>query len=387
MSQVRPAIGNMATVTYKTDRSSLKQCLTWIQGVSATITNIISPLTDTFTRTTEPTEPAVCGTRKRIVSFHPSTSPASLIYPRIEVPASSPYLYRRKSSPPMPLGEHNAAARNRLRAKTERRSSRRRRQTLANSQRLSSSAPSESTQHETTQQDHFQVQTSTSPTSSRRCPSIPAPFENNTCEECLQQIPTIDTASGHGAETKVRKKPPPPLKSSSTLDMPVKEMFEQFLSTEKTNIRHSQLSRRRAKNLLDALLISPKTVFPNPTSGLVTHHHATAFTNSIPVSRKKKDLSSPPVSSAYYLWHLFVDGRGPILFSAVDGRRGSGWTIDTPNLGKTGLHKCRESVNGVYHPELHGKRKYNRESGFWAWTSALTGVPSRGRYENKLIFR
>lgn len=366
----------MATVTHTIDRSSLKHCLMWTQDVSASITNALSPLTDIFTRATGSSDPAICQKRKQTVTFHPSINSVSLVYPRLDAPVSRPHIYRRKSSPPMPSGEHNAAARNRLRAKTEGRSSRRRRQTMASNRRSSSSELSQSTYDGTAQQNHFQVQTPSSSMSSRKFPSIPVCFETSKYEDCVRQTPTMVTLTEAGVKTKARKHLPPRLKSSSTLDMPIEEMFEQFLSSEKSSIHYAHLSKRRGKNLLDALLISPKTVFPNPTSGLVTHHHATAFTNSIPVLRKKKDLSTPPVSSAYYLWHLFVDGKGPTLFSAVDGRRGSGWTIDIPNLGKTGAHRCRDSIDGVYHPELHGKRKYNRESGFWAWSGVLTGVPS-----------
>lgn len=343
--------------------------------MSATITNAISPVTDTFTRATESSEPTAYEKRKRIVTFHSSANPVFLIYPQIDVSVSSPHLSRRKSSPPMPAGEHNAAARSRLRAKMERRSSRRRRQSMANSRRLSSSESCQPSHDRIPQNDCSQVQILHSPTSSRGYASIPVRLEDTKHNDCLRQTPTLDITAAAGAKTGARKHLPPRLKSSSTLDMPVAEMFEQFLFTNKRNAGHTQLSRRRGKNLLDALLISPKTVFPNPTSGLVTTHHTTAFTDSIPVSRKKQDLSAPPVSSSYYLWHLFVDGKGPTLFSAVDGRRGSGWTIDTPNLGKTS-HKCRESIDGVYHPELYGKRKYNRESGFWAWSSALTAVPT-----------
>lgn len=357
-----------------TDRTLLHQYLGWTRGVSATITNVISPLTDTFTRASRSGESNPTQKREQTVSFDPSTNVVSLIYPQIDVPVSKPQLYRRKSSPPMPSGEHNAAARSRLRAKSERRSIRRRRQTMATIQCKSLLRVGESMRDGTAPRDHLTRKLSCVSTLSTMRPSIPVRSEKTKWEDHYQQRPAIDTSIRAKSKQKNHQNPHLRLKSSSTLDAPAEELFEPFTSSKKVNPCTGCLSERRRKPLLDALLISPKTVFPNPTSGLVAREHATAFTNSIPISRKKKDLSTPPVSSSYYLWHLFVDGKGPTLFTAVDGRRGSGWTIDTPTLGRTRARRALDSVDGIYHPEMYGRRTYNRESGFWAWSTALMHI-------------
>lgn len=268
----------------------------------------------------------------------------------------------------MPSKEHNAAARSRIRAKSERRACRRRRQTPRSNQ--AQSHPEEM-RHQCVS-DMASGEVEQTRTRKRHCSILPpllSPVLVSPKTQHLDDQYQQDVLSGCPKNSADKRKTQRigalHLDLSPLQPYSIESFFEKFASLQVDGC--SNRGCKKGKKLLDALL-SPKTRFRDPTTPLIsTEVAATTFTTSVPILRKKKDTARSPVSCVYYLWHMLIDSKGPVLFTSINGRRGSGWTIEIPRSRDAEIYRDSEAADCIYHPELHGQRKYNRESGFWSW--------------------
>lgn len=329
----------------------------WTRRASTTVIDLVSPITDTFLGTAVSASPdsRLCQNRGRSARSA-SVNTTSLMYPQIGSPAPNRDQYRRTSSPQLPLGEHSAAARSRARAKIERRMTRRC-QRLHSTGSLRSSRPrnpfdaDRPVQEEETQEETFEEQIKRSSVSRTSCSSMLAILRNIDHEDGRQQ-PHKDILETTKMWQRSRKNSPASGQSNNKVDESKSAVF-------------------------NARLATAKIFFSNPSKTLTSDPSPTTSVNTIPVSRKVQDLSGASVSSSYYLWHLVIECQDPTRSTSMKEWTGTRPVSSVALSGTTKTNRCLDSTDGFYHPEMHGRRKYNRESGFWTWASYLPDNSNR----------
>lgn len=215
---------------------------------------------------------------------------------------------RRKSSPQLPTGEHNAAARNRARAQSERRALRR-------YHRLNKTAGSDSGRSDFANQASCRL-------------NDPTHAQHSNRESQCQSVSLLEP-------------------SPFTLYVEQEDDATQVPLTSQPKKSEMQ---RQTRRLPVSLTTSTTTV------NLI-------FTC---ISRKPRNSSKPSMTCFSSLWnillkdltssHLPISGRDHIA-----------------SLPPSAEHKARPSIDSVhvileYHPDVHGGRRYDRDSGFWSWS-------------------
>lgn len=364
---------NTTTPPAITDSS---QTPNWINRLSANISGLLF----------SPTTPAASANnvqkrqphRKlaRPTTWHVSSD--TLIFPQLDVSTTTPAplvrepsVRRKKKDPPsMPTGEHNAAARSRLRHKAERRGDRSRSrrpelnptQSLRSSRRHSSASQREVPQIMSAEQIRAQKQ------KNRNSSPFPLPPSQVMSAEDLRRLKELNR----------RSSPLPQALEAIPASPDVPQMKDPWTADEEQCMKQAALfsQRRRRRNVPDAL-VSPKTRFPMPTVlSPPLKSSTTALENQNPVARKKRDIAHVPASAKWYLWQVFIDEKAPLVLTNIhvdrrysDGRPNTGWSIDT--LTPRMLPAWMRTDSGVFSGADYGQRKYDRDSGYWGWSRNL----------------
>ncbi|KAK5955690.1 hypothetical protein OHC33_003331 [Knufia fluminis] len=360
------------------------QSPSWVNRLSANISNLFSPTTPTTSlNDVQPTQQRT--KRSRPTTWHVSSD--TLIFPELECPNVAPTPLsrgpstrrKRKELPPMPAGEHSAAARSRLRYKAERGRgdrSRSRRPELNPTQSLRSSRRASSVSQRDVPQLLCAEELRSQKQKNRKSSPFPlAPSNEIFSSEDLRQLKELN-----------RRSSPVPLQLEAIPASPdVPEFTDPWTSAEQQCMERAALfSRQRRERFVDTALVSPKTCFPKPAAlSSPGKSSPTTFENHSPVARKKRDIAHVPASAKWYLWQIFVDEKAPLVLTSIHvDRRYSGeplttgWSIDTPMPRIMGVPSAPRPQWPVarskeYNGEDYGRRKYNRDSGYWGWSASL----------------
>lgn len=254
----------------------------WTRRASTNMIGLVSPLASSFARVAISTDTCATSSRGRSTTSA-SINSTSLIYPQIDLPAPNPPQCRRISSPQLLSGEHNAAARCRARAKTERRTTRR-----------------------------YQRLRSTGSVESQRPRDV---------LDAIRSIRDGDTKSGYMDEYIEYDCAISPTLEPTPRDATCKGVQRESVSTDFP--KKTQVERKQTNIPFNGALC----LNTNPSQGRPPKLTALArcTTSPIPtltvdltnVSRDEEDISDRRVSPSYYLWHLLVEGTAPFVFSSV----------------------------------------------------------------------
>ena len=371
-----------STTTSPTSGVGWIHSLQWVSRLSANISSFFPP-TKPITKPDNERARQPRSQRTRPTTWHVSSD--TLIFPQLDVPATAPAPLResslrrnKKELPPMPTGEHNVAARSRLRNKAERRPNRSRSrrpelnptQSLRSSRRHSSASQSDVPQILSAEQIQAQKQ--------RNRKSSPLPLPP------VSQVMSVGNLK-QPKELNRRSSPLPMTLEAIPASPDVPLFNDTWTSHERQCMERAALcSRQRRACNIDKLLVSPKTRFPKPIMlSPPLKSSPTTCKNSITVSRKKRDIAHVPASAKWYLWQILIDEKAPLVLTNIrvdrrysDGRPSSGWSIDTPTPRKMGMPTIprldwTRAQSREFQCDIYGRRKYDRDSGFWQWTGSL----------------
>ena len=293
--------------------------------------------------------------------------------PRLSItsntPSRSSSLRRKREPPPLPEGEFSIAARSKLRYKLERRGSNASQRSLPRqkdnpSQSLRSSRRHSSTSMPDTPQILSTDEVKEQKKKNRRS-APPAPFPPMpSFLVCSDEIRALKENN--------RQSAPLPFRLPSIPDSPVGVLFRdpwlEDRHRESTGIVEDQPFRPDS-------VISPKTAFLKPallSPPLRSPSSQQEYTKE--VFRKKRDISHYPASAQRYLWALEVEGHAPFVLSSIHVHRrpstGFPWDLYTPSPPLQAVPK-REIESRDWKEGDRGKRKFDRDSGYWGWVTDL----------------
>lgn len=365
------ANSNTASTASSTD--GWIQNSTWVNRLSANISSLLFSPTTPATTVNSVQERQPRTKRARPTTWHGSSD--TLVFPQLEVSSTAPAPLARESSvrrkkkdpPPMPTGEHSAAARSRLRHKAERRGdrSRSRRPELNPTQSLRSSRRhSSASQREVPQiigAEHIRAEKQ----KNRKSSPFPLPPSQVMSTEDLRQLKELNR----------RSTPLPHTLEAIPASPDVPQTRDSWTADEEQCMTQAALfsQRRRRRNVQD-VPVSPKTRFPMPAVlAPPLKSSTTALENQNSVTRKNRDIAHVPASAKWYLWQMFVDEKAPLVLTNIqvdrrysDGRPTTGWSIDTstPRI----LPAWMRADSAVFSTANYGQRKYDRDSGYWGWS-------------------
>lgn len=373
-------MANGNTTSAETSNGSWIPSPKWVNRLSVNISCLFSPTTSSADAQ---------ATHKRTNGARPETwhvSSETLVFPQVDIPsaATAPPVRQpsrsrsKKERPPMPTGEHNAAARSRMRHKAERRGdrSRSRRPELNPTQSLRSSRRHSSASHKDVPQIMGTEELRAQKQKNRKSSPLPLlPPSQVMSAEDLRQLKEFN-----------RRSSPLPLALEAIPASPdVPQCQNPWTADEQQCMERAALhSRLRRAWDINSIPISPKTRYPMPTVlSPPIKSSSTTFENHIPVGRKKRDIDHVPASAKWYLWHIFVDEKAPMVLTQIQvdrrysrGVPASGWSLDTPTPRILGLPPMQRPEDMRAHSRdfsgnIYGRRKYDRDSGYWGWAGSL----------------
>lgn len=264
---------------------------------------------------------------------------------------------RSRELPPLPEGEHDVAARSRIRHKAERRRSRstQKRHDINPTQSLRSSRTRDSSISSTQRPSLNSFQSPSETTKEKNRRSAPAPVS----------IASLETLS-RLKQTNRRSSPLPlrlPVIPASPSGPIFRDPWLEDTYRELTGIN-------QPRDITDGL-ISPKTKIPRPAllSRVSAKSAPTTSVCNLTVARSPHDISNVPMSASKHAWGVFIDERGPLLlhFLNVLRRPSTGYTLDTPAPTPTTFAQAdiaRQLESRGWDEGMRGKRTFS-ESGYW----------------------
>lgn len=266
-------------------------------------------------------------------------------------------LRRGRELPPLPEGEHDVAARSRIRNKAERRRSRstQRRHDVNPTQSLRSSRRRDSSASNTNSPPHIVID------------EVKATKQKNRRSAPLPQHPA-DFDDLKKLKQDNRRSAPLPPRLPMIPASPAAPIFRDPWLEE---AYRSITGITQPPQLLDGL-ISPKSKVARPAllTRLPAKASPTTCLTDVHITRKRRDISHVPVSAMKHTWGVFIDDRGPPVSQHifVSRRPSTGWSLERPDPIATMFAEINDTrallESRGWNETQRGTRHFNA-SGFW----------------------
>lgn len=278
---------------------------------------------------------------------------------------------RHRDSTPLPEGEHNVAARSRIRRKSERRRSRssHQRSEVNPTQSMRSPRRRDSSASVTIQSD---ISSNKRSYSRRYNDRFSSPLPPNLSYSNLN----LSADDLKRLKQKNRRSSPLLTRLPLILGSHNDPLFSDLWLEERNRYTISIHERRYGRIFNSLLYMSPRNRFHKPTAlTLPPKSEPIKIQNTNTTAhRKRRDVSNVPSSAIFFLRHLDCFGSAPYLISQLQVVRrpstGNPWDIITPVTPLFQIHKRGESREG-FHEEFRGCREFDGIKGFWSWSERM----------------